>query len=91
MSSSFSPPCEMMNFGVGGKLAELDRYLVVEHVLLEPQLVQACGRRGFEAANRHQAADVVGGDALTMNLKTVGVKTETVPQAELPGLQVSDA
>ena len=40
-------------------------------------------RRGLEAADRHQAADVGGGDALPWIWKAVGVEAEAFPEAEL--------
>ncbi len=52
-------------------------------MLLEPQLEQARGVVGFEIGDRHQRADIGGRDRIAVNLETVGVEAETLPEAEL--------
>src|SRR5680860_544078 len=64
---------------VGRELTELHRHSVVEHVLLQPQLEQARGRLRLEARNGHQAADILAGDRVAVDLKTVGVKAQPLP------------
>ncbi len=65
--------------GVGGELTELDGHLVVEHVLLEPHLEQARGVGRFEIGDRHQRADIGGGDRVAVDLIAVGEEAEPAP------------
>ena len=69
--------------GVGRKLAKADRHLVVEQMLLEPHLEQARGVGCLEIGDRHQAADIGGGDRVAVNLIAIGEEAEALPQAEL--------
>ena len=52
-------------------------------MLLEPELEQARRVGGLEAGDRHQAADIGGGDAVAVDLEAVGVEAEAFPEAEL--------
>ena len=65
------------------ELAEPDPHMLLEHALLEPKLVQARRRGGLEIAHGHQAADVLGGNAVPVYLIAVGMKAEALPQAHL--------
>ncbi len=49
-------------------------------MLLQPQLGQSGRGVGFVVAHRHEATDVVGGDALAVDLIAIGVKAEALPQ-----------
>ena len=68
---------------IGGKLADAHGQLLVEHGLLEPQLEQAGGVGRFEIGDRHERADIGGGDRIAVDLITVGVEAEAPPKAKL--------
>ncbi len=68
---------------IGCKLTKLDREAVVEHVLLEPELGEARCGGGLEITHQHQATDIVGGNALPMDLVGIGVEAEALPEPHL--------
>ncbi len=52
-------------------------------MLLEPQLEQPRGGSRLKARDRHQTADILGGDRPPMDLVAVGKEAQTLPQADL--------
>src|SRR5215470_1077788 len=54
--------------------------MVIEQVLLQPKFGKARRGQGFVIAYRHKTADIVRSDASPMNLVSVDIEAETLPQ-----------